>query len=415
VNPFKSLLLLPAKFFIYLSSIDILLTLILLAAPGVAVAVIPVTINYQGQLNSAGGVPVTATVSITFSLYDVAVGGVPLWTSTRSVAVSMGLFSEELGSVTPFGPLAFDVPYWLGVKVGTDAEMTPRKPFTSTPYAFRAANAGLLDGNHAGTFATAADYASLLASVASLQAQLVKIQLNTGLSTNRLNDTGITRWGDAVSNSLPATQAAFPVQDADVGRDADPALNSNSDGRAGFSFTKLDAAGAPLGNQAAVYATTPWSCVKDNVTGMMWEVKTTAGAGGVRDPNYSYTWFNSTGVNDGGAPGVENGGVCVDPVSCDTEKYVATVNAAGLCGHKDWRMPDKEALRSIVDYSGPAYGQCIDTGYFPNTKVNQGYWSASTNATNSAVARSVEFMAGSSGIPVARGTGLYVRLVRGGL
>ena len=33
-------------------------------------------------------------------------------------------------------PLAFDVPYWLGVRVGSDGEMTPRVQLTSVGYAF---------------------------------------------------------------------------------------------------------------------------------------------------------------------------------------------------------------------------------------------------------------------------------------
>ncbi|MEO0228291.1 MAG: hypothetical protein ABIL70_09615 [candidate division WOR-3 bacterium] len=34
--------------------------------------------------------------------------------------------------------LAFNVPYYLGIRVGTDEEMTPRIPLTSVGYAYRA-------------------------------------------------------------------------------------------------------------------------------------------------------------------------------------------------------------------------------------------------------------------------------------
>ena len=99
-------------------------------------ASIPYTINYQGYLTDAMGSPVNGTVSMTFSLYTVASGGTALWTEPQNVIVSGGIYSVILGSVSTLTPLAFDVPYWLGVRVGSDAEMTPRVQLTSVGYAF---------------------------------------------------------------------------------------------------------------------------------------------------------------------------------------------------------------------------------------------------------------------------------------
>ena len=65
------------------------------------------------------------------------------------------------------------------------------------------------------------------------------------------------------------------AQDCSHGRDT--THNDNSDGHAGFSYTKLDSNGKPLPDQTVDYATTPWACVKDNVTGLIWEVKTDDG------------------------------------------------------------------------------------------------------------------------------------------
>jgi hypothetical protein len=42
------------------------------------------------------------------------------------------LLTGSLGSVTPLS-LPFDKPYWVGIKVGDDAEMAPRVPLTSAP------------------------------------------------------------------------------------------------------------------------------------------------------------------------------------------------------------------------------------------------------------------------------------------
>jgi hypothetical protein len=99
-------------------------------------AAIPYTVNYQGYLTNAIGSPVNGTVSMTFSLYTAASGGTALWTEPQNVIVSNGIYSVILGSVSTLTPVAFDVPYWLGVRVGSDAEMTPRVQLTSVGYAF---------------------------------------------------------------------------------------------------------------------------------------------------------------------------------------------------------------------------------------------------------------------------------------
>ena len=56
------------------------------------------------------------------------------------MVVAGGVYSVNLGSVNPINPatVPFDAQYYLGVKVGTDPEMTPRNPLTAVPYAFTA-------------------------------------------------------------------------------------------------------------------------------------------------------------------------------------------------------------------------------------------------------------------------------------
>lgn len=108
---------------------------------------IPNTINYQGYLTDSVGNPLDGTVDMVFALYDVDTGGSPLWTEPQTgVVVTDGLFSVNLGEVTPI-TLPFNHPYWLGMKVGGDDEMTPRQPFTSVGYAYRA---GIADAVTAG-------------------------------------------------------------------------------------------------------------------------------------------------------------------------------------------------------------------------------------------------------------------------
>src|SRR5512147_1266968 len=109
--------------------------------PLIGYSAVPGTINYQGYLTDSLGTPINSTVLIVFSLYsDPGPGGTPLWTETQNVVVAGGVYSVTLGSVSPINPatVPFDAQYYLGVKVGTDPEMTPRKALTSVGYAFRA-------------------------------------------------------------------------------------------------------------------------------------------------------------------------------------------------------------------------------------------------------------------------------------
>ncbi len=95
---------------------------------------IPQTINFQGVVKDASGNIVSdGDYTITFKLYNTESSGTALWTETKVVSVSGGMFSTLLGSVTPIN-LPFDVQYWLGVTLASEPEMTPRTPLSSVPY-----------------------------------------------------------------------------------------------------------------------------------------------------------------------------------------------------------------------------------------------------------------------------------------
>jgi hypothetical protein len=57
-------------------------------------------------------------------------------------------------------------------------------------------------------------------------------------------------------------------------------------------------------------------------------------------------------------------------------------------GYSDWRLPNRNELQSIVDYS--RYNPAIDTTYFPDT-VSSYYWSSTTGAVYSPTAWLVRF------------------------
>jgi hypothetical protein len=126
----------------------------------------PARINYQGVLRDASGNPLNGLVTMTFNFYDSATAGTLLWEEIYDsgsyqpqLTVTGGLFTVVLGDTVhrnggnePLftGVFANHTDVYLGVKVSTDAEMTPRIKVVSAPYSV---NTAKLEGRAASTFA----------------------------------------------------------------------------------------------------------------------------------------------------------------------------------------------------------------------------------------------------------------------
>ena len=236
-----------------------------------------------------------------------------------------------------------------------------------------------------------------------------------------LNDTGVTTCADASGATVSCTAAtAVQGQDARYGRDAAAAtgaLTKVGGGANGFDFTKISnssaanvpgvvlAATAALGTGAS-----DWGCTYDNTTGLMWEVKLLSG---LRNASHTYSWYNTNGFTNGDFVGYPSypGSSCFQVGRCDTEKFVQDVNAVGMCGHTDWRMPTFRELQNLVRLNVQL---SIDGAYFPNLTLAQAhYWSGSPVAGAPAFAWSVDFVGGFSN-KVRREYSANVRLVRVG-
>jgi hypothetical protein len=189
--------------------LTVALTAVLVAA--VSFAAVPQTISYQGFLAHSGGVPVNGAVNMTFSLYTLPTGTVSqVWTETQTgVAVTSGQYSVVLGSVTPLA-IPFDVPYYLGVTVGSDAEMTPRLPLTSTGYAFRAAQA---DGVSSSATLTAmnAIVSTVPTGVAPLQVSSTTLvpNLNADMVGGMHATDFVAKAGDTMTGNLTVPSATL--------------------------------------------------------------------------------------------------------------------------------------------------------------------------------------------------------------
>jgi hypothetical protein len=163
-----------------------------------------------------------------------------------------------------------------------------------------------------------------------------------------LNDTGGRSCWNKTDADLHVCPQDITVhgQDGDYGRDV---LAKNGDlekvgyGPAGFDLTKLDEQGNDLPEDAE-----NWRCVRDNVTGLVWEAN--KDKQDPANPQYihSYYWHDSlkgdvfTGTKP--APGSCGG------IDCNTEAFVSAMNELKLCGVDNWRVPSAFEFNSVIHY-----------------------------------------------------------------
>lgn len=180
----------------------------------------------------------------------------------------------------------------------------------------------------------------------------VEIVVSEKLVKSKLNDTGITFCSDGAFNVQSCNIPSYPRQDAEFGRDVE--YNDDKDGHAGFNFSKIGKKGETLPLDAK-----NWACVKDNISGLMWENKTANNAKNL----YSFN---------------------------EAQKFASEQNQKKLCGLSNWRLPQIQELQNIVDYSFPFPEPAIDLTFFPNA-TNQIYWSNTVYEKNNADAWAIYF------------------------
>jgi hypothetical protein len=232
-----------------------------------------------------------------------------------------------------------------------------------------------------------------------------------------LNDTGVILQATD-SQVSSGYQGDYPGQDGQRGQDimhANGLSEKAGRGVQGFDFTRLDDIGDQVDDE-----TLSWSCVRDNVTGLIWGAKTDALTTTLHSNSHSYSWYQSDqeGDFDGDLNGVDTS---CSITNCNTQDYIIEVNSQGLCNFRDWRLPTHNELLSIL-HLGQITAPMIDADYFPNTTDSLNtpvwYWTLNSSADGFANeqaqnAWAIDFTSGNDNF-LNKSTAGKVRLVRAG-
>ena len=163
----------------------------------------------------------------------------------------------------------------------------------------------------------------------SFEVSSANVAVSVECHVTYLNDTGVTD-----------TTTALSGVDGEFGRDAavqrGESLDKIGGGKSGFDFTKICADGQPVSSTGVCKTqtyTNEWACTQDNVTRLMWDIRS----------------FGAT-----------------DPVPA-----WSTSGPSTWCGvpTENWRLPTVHELISIVDSSFVGAGDTtakVDATYFPN-------------------------------------------------
>jgi len=187
-------------------------------------------------------------------------------------------------------------------------------------------------------------------------------------------DTGQVRCYDDEGNQIPAPKEKDKFFGQDGSFNIEP-----------MSFTKM------RGESHEITDDSSWEnalrLIKDNNTGLIWEVKS-PNPGEINYMNDKYNWH-------------------------DAQAYIERLNKKNYGGFDDWRMPNREELRTIVNYNDTI--PAIDRKYFPNTAPDF-YWSKDRKepyTSNLKMVWGIYFAYGCS-ICYLQDTPFFVRAVRGG-
>ncbi len=170
----------------------LLCALFFMLSAQVVLGQIPQTISYQAVLTDIDGNPVPdGNYQLTFRIYTSGTNGGPLWQEVHDNAlVRNGLFNIILGSIMPLD-LPFEQPYYLGISIADDLELSPRIELTSSAYSLNARSV--------------ADSAVTSAKIASGQVVKSLNSLTDNVTLVQGDNINITVQGDSLVISAEVT------------------------------------------------------------------------------------------------------------------------------------------------------------------------------------------------------------------
>jgi len=248
---------------------------------------------------------------------------------------------------------------------------------------------GLVEGTERAIVYLQSDTADLrIANGANIELVISDDDTDKRATLRAMNDTGVTAASGIGINSL---------EDVAFGADS---TSTAVDGKA-FNLAIYDVNGQPFTDPNTQ---TP-GCVRDNTTGLVWEVLDKLDDS-FRSNKRARYWYDPDSDTNGGSDVVtDSAGTigyyrCDEPsatgefMACNTAFYAADVNLMPLCGITGWRLPTTEELRSMMDYAKPnnvmaaafpdgeAGEEYAATDWSVSSSGLRGYWTADTYAAD---------------------------------
>ena len=231
-----------------------------------------------------------------------------------------------------------------------------------------------------------------------------------------INDSGM---GECYNNTqrINCGSDDFPEQDAELGRDSFAnRIDKAGIGNLAFDYTKLNQFADEVDDSSEDF-----SCIRDNVTGLVWEVKSPSSGSlpntTLRDAQNSYYWDIGDTTTDADSSANTT---CPNDISCGLQTYINEVNAIDFCGGINWRVPTYTELLGLIDYGKQGQSVLIDLAFFPNMpeagaidNVNLPYWTSQTAADGTSLSQAyIIDMSNGNDLAYPKENNAYVRLVR---